>query len=253
MGGYEGVYANKVHTSTPVGNAVFWRRTSWDLITSETLDLTQGGAIQSLLEASPSLGLAMSKTTTVANLVVLENTAKYRLVVANVHLFGDPGAPHIRLLQTYLVLCAAQRHDAPLLLCGDFNCGTQAGVCELLSVGFIGEDHPDWATGHTFMWGHLGEKRIAPKSISQDQWCASMVLSHPLALRSVGAPGYTYWNGQHGYVTDHIFLDAGVFGVEAMLPVPLLELISKYGVASSAFPSDHVAVVADLSWNRKGG
>lgn len=76
--GYEGVYANKLHTSTPVGNAVFWRKACWHLVISEVLDLTQGEPIQSLLEACPSLGFAMSKTTTVAILVVLEDEMQQR-------------------------------------------------------------------------------------------------------------------------------------------------------------------------------
>ncbi|CAE8739086.1 unnamed protein product [Polarella glacialis] len=247
--GYDGLHANKVHTSTPVGNAVFWRRASWRLLASEALDLTRGEAIQSLLEACPSLGLALGKTTTVANLVVLEDKAGHRVVVANLHLFGDPGAPHIRLLQTYLVLRAAERHKAPLLLCGDFNCGSESGVCELLTVGFVDEGHPDWSVGRGFEWGALGDKRADLASVPQDQWCAAMCLNHSSALRTAGVPDYTYWNGLRGYVVDHVFLDAAALRVQSLLPVPPLAFIQKHGVASSACPSDHAALVADLCWN----
>mmetsp|Transcript_90767 Transcript_90767/g.174210 ORF Transcript_90767/g.174210 Transcript_90767/m.174210 type:complete len:507 (-) Transcript_90767:107-1627(-) len=246
--GYDGIYANKLHTSTPVGNAVFWRSASWQLITSEALDLTQGEPIQSLLEACPSLGFAMSKTTTVANLVVLEDKAGHRLVVANLHLFGDPGAPHIRLLQTYLVLCAAQKHAASLLVCGDFNCGSETGVCELLEVGLIDEEHPDWALGRAFQWGSLCDKRVEPASLPDEQWCAAMSLSHPFHLTSAGVPEYTYWNGHWGVVVDHLFVDAASLKVQCMLPVPPPAFVSEHGVASSAFPSDHAALVADLCW-----
>lgn len=246
--GYEGVYAKKVHTSTPVGNAVFWCTDRWRLVTTEVLDLTHGEAIQSLLEASPSLGFAMGKTTTVANLVVLEDDLGRRLVVVNLHLFGDPSAPHIRLLQCYLALRAARRYDAPLLLCGDFNCGPQTGVCELLTVGHVDEEHSDWVKGRSFQWGALCEKRVDVSSLPEDQWCPAMHLSHASRLETAGCTGFTFWNGRRGHVVDHIFFDSSALRACSFMAGTPLSVIREHGVASTAFPSDHVALVADLSW-----
>merc|ERR1712012_1245526 len=106
------------------------------------------------------------------------------------------------------VLEAAKRHSGALLFCGDFNCGPEAGVCELLTVGCIDENHPDWIRGRAFEWGALCDKRAHPLSIPEDRWTPATELSNPRVLNTASVPQYTFWNGFRGFVVDHIFFDA---------------------------------------------
>merc|ERR1711974_63039 len=122
------------------------------------------------------------------------------------------------------------------------------GVCELLTTGFIDEDHPDWVHGRSFEWGALCDKQVDLAAIPQDRWCPAMVLNHLYELKTAGVPEYTFWNGRRGFVVDHIFFEATPLHVHSVMPVPPLSVVCEHGVASPAFPSDHAALVADLCW-----
>jgi mRNA deadenylase 3'-5' endonuclease subunit Ccr4 len=159
-----------------------------------------------LFEAHPELATIMQKTTTVAQitfLLVREDSGissecggswvqsggrgcsggsasaaggkgrRRGIVAVNNHLFGDPYAPHIRLLQTALVLNTVRRlmHtktwaeqldeagvDWALVFGGDLNAGVDSGACELLVTGVVDATHDDWKCAADFSWGKLGEK-----------------------------------------------------------------------------------------------
>lgn len=67
----------------------------------------QAEALNQLIAGNEVLREALSKTTTVANVVLLRpcgQTAEPCVCVVNNHFFGDPAAPHIRLIQAALVV-----------------------------------------------------------------------------------------------------------------------------------------------------
>merc|ERR1712176_288832 len=101
------------------------------------------------------------------------------------------------------------------------------------------------------MGGALCEKRVDLASIPQDQWCPTMQLRHAYTLNTVGVPDYTFWNGRRGFVVDHIFFEATALQLNTMLPVTPVGVACEHGVASPVFPSDHAAIVADLSWKER--
>jgi hypothetical protein len=299
--GFQGRYSDKAHTTTPLGCAVYWRSAAFRLISEEpSLDLTRASAETShaatramalWLEETPSVSEVLAKTTTVANVVLLESLGQpgRGLCVVNVHLFGDPGAPHIRLIQTALALYKSQEliegcgvDHVSVLFCGDFNCGTQAGACELLSEGRIATAHREWQAARHFKWGSLGAKweeesllafleangsiaaaEPGERKESFEAWHAAqgevdvaplaLPLAHPWKLASslAGEVEYTYIAGRHSvWMCDHIFYDATQLELCRVIPVAPKEHAREWAAPSSAFPSDHCAAVVDFRWPR---
>eukprot|EP00933_Yihiella_yeosuensis_P050372 TRINITY_DN48170_c0_g1_i1.p1 TRINITY_DN48170_c0_g1~~TRINITY_DN48170_c0_g1_i1.p1 ORF type:complete len:605 (-),score=75.87 TRINITY_DN48170_c0_g1_i1:443-2194(-) len=254
--GYDGIYLNKSST-TPLGNAIFWRQGRLQLIEQRDLDLTtmaQKSGYEDyarLLDEAPELGEVMEKTTTVANLVLLRMSEDFALCVANVHLYGHPQAPHVRILQASMILRECQRvaeaHQhlkISVIFCGDFNCGPHTGACEFLSVGHISQSHADWVKGAGFGWGR-GESRISKFA----EGCPSMSLSHPfkLANGSFHACPYTYISEDgRSWCCDQVYHDTECLRLLRALSGPQVEDMSAWTVPSSMFPSDHIAVVVEL-------
>lgn len=360
LAGYDGVYANKAGTSTPLGCALFWDSTRFECVAERTLDLTDLGrdgssepgneAIAALLEATAAIpgGLAdvMRRTTTVANIALLRDReragagwslsgpgaagtrssgtcsngrrsplgeqeagvdARY-VCVANVHLFGDPGAPHVRLLQTSMVVNAcrqlceqhvipaetavlgkrrksverAQRGNTTTIIAGDFNCGAQSGVAELLVAGRVAENHPDWAAGRNYRWETTsyaggGEdpreqneaakdaKKDAPTTgaVDEHEWCPAIPLStgdgdeFPRFTNATAESiGYSFISCNGRGMPDHVFYsqssDHGGLRCMGALRSPAEheteDLVRSQEPCSTEFPSDHVPVVVDFAW-----
>jgi mRNA deadenylase 3'-5' endonuclease subunit Ccr4 len=268
--GFASTYANKVNTTTPIGNAVAWRASRFEAVEQLALDLTSAHTheanadIHALLTSAPALEEVMRKTTSVANVVLLRSTRhpSRAVCVANVHQFGDPGAPHVRLLQTALVLRSCERLIAAhpnlataLVLAGDFNCGPEEGMCELLRAGAVDENHRDWRRGSGYEWGQLGAHAARPMPGAHAD-VPAMALSHPFALTNGTAAAYAYsyirtvpqWSLSRTWLVDHVFYDTKRLRVLSTLPPPAAHTAQLHGAPSSSFPSDHVAVVVKLAW-----
>eukprot|EP00658_Telonema_sp_P-2_P056998 TRINITY_DN4545_c0_g2_i3.p1 TRINITY_DN4545_c0_g2~~TRINITY_DN4545_c0_g2_i3.p1 ORF type:complete len:480 (+),score=76.86 TRINITY_DN4545_c0_g2_i3:88-1527(+) len=274
--GFNGLYANKAHTSTPVGQALFWRTDRYNLLAECTLDLTQppdlhqgsspqAMAISECIRGNDALSEAMSKTTSVAQIAMLQPTCGRCLCVANNHFFGDPAAPHIRLLQSAMVLeqcrdMMEQHNDEAILLVGgDFNSGINEGICEFLGTGRVDKSHVDWLASTGYVWG----ANIAEKAENQGstllEGCTdgvAVTLKHDwdMANAVTGLMEHT-WIGhvrQFGLESlacvDHVFYDCSKLKLTGLVPEAPAELIQEHGAPSSAFASDHVAVVVDLAF-----
>ncbi|XP_036387246.1 2',5'-phosphodiesterase 12 isoform X2 [Megalops cyprinoides] len=128
-------------------------------------------------------------------------------------------------------LTSEEYPGAPLIFSGDFNSTPSSGLFQLASQGAVPESHEDWASD--------GPEELCP-----------MAISNPFQLSSAcGEPAYTnYVGGFHGCL-DYIFVEPRALQVEQVIPLPSHQEVTTYqALPSVAHPSDHIALVCDLTW-----
>ncbi|KAH0563970.1 2',5'-phosphodiesterase 12 isoform X1 [Cotesia glomerata] len=165
------------------------------------------------------------------------------LVVGNTHLYFHPDADHIRLLQAYFALTSCQatadeirqqypEHNVTIMLCGDFNSTPVDGVYEFITKNAIPETHKDWTS-------------------NSEQIVENVSISHDLALKSAcGTPEYTNFTVEFADCLDYIFYETNKLEVSQVIPMPSKEeLLLNQAIPSVVFPSDHIAICADLKWH----
>lgn len=77
--------------------------------------------------------------------------------------------------------------------------------------------------------------------------------SHLLKLASAcGTPQFTNYTVGFKACLDYIFYDTDAFDVEQVVPLPNEEQLAEHlAIPSVVFPSDHLALVADLRWKNR--
>lgn len=75
-------------------------------------------------------------------------------------------------------------------------------------------------------------------------------LTQPFRLKSAcGTPEYTNFTQAFAACLDYIFYQSDRFDVEQIIPLPTNEELKAHiAIPSVVFPSDHVALVADLKF-----
>ncbi|KAI4464907.1 carbon catabolite repressor protein 4 [Holotrichia oblita] len=158
------------------------------------------------------------------------------LVVANTHLYYHCEAGHIRLLQIAMALKyikqrinhiqSKEKGNVSVIFCGDFNSRPETAVYQLLSCGEINE--------HEENLDCIG----GPKS---------NIFRHNFKFVSAcGTPEYTNYTEDFKGCLDYIFCQSNV-KVTQVLPFPAEEdLSTDTALPNKYFPSDHIALVADL-------
>uniref|UniRef100_A0A1B6L0R0 2',5'-phosphodiesterase 12 n=1 Tax=Graphocephala atropunctata TaxID=36148 RepID=A0A1B6L0R0_9HEMI len=164
------------------------------------------------------------------------------LVVGNTHFYFHPDADHIRLLQGGILIAflsniietIASKNSGKkvsLLCCGDFNSVPECGIYKLMTTNHVPDDFIDWKS--------KPEEEVKGLSLSQ-----------PYKLQSAcGTPKYTNFTVGFADCLDYIFYQTDRLRVETVVPLPSEEELRQHSaIPSVVFPSDHVALVADLSW-----
>uniref|UniRef100_A0A182N0M5 2',5'-phosphodiesterase 12 n=1 Tax=Anopheles dirus TaxID=7168 RepID=A0A182N0M5_9DIPT len=170
------------------------------------------------------------------------------LLVANTHLYFSPDADHIRLLQIgfamlyvreqyerierdYRLSGAAAAGELALLFCGDFNSVPECGIYKLLTERFVGPGFADWASNET-------------------EAVRDVALAQPYTMASAcGCPDFTNYTVGFKACIDYIFYQQGALHVNDVIPMPSEEELAMYeALPSPVFPSDHIALVANLQW-----
>ncbi|KAK9744938.1 Endonuclease-reverse transcriptase [Popillia japonica] len=161
------------------------------------------------------------------------------LVIANTHLYYHYEAGHIRLLQIAMALKYIKQRinhiqskeigNVSVIFCGDFNSRPETAVYQLLSCGEINqhEENLDCIGG--------------PKS---------NVFRHNFKFVSAcGTPEFTNYTEDFKGCLDYIFCQNNV-EITQVVPFPPVppeeELATDTALPNKYFPSDHIALVADL-------
>ena len=251
--GFAGYYMRKAG-EMPEGEALFYRNSKFSviresgMILSEAVNFKCNKHIFNTLEGCPELLESLKKRTAVGQIVALrDNVQKNRAIcVLNTHLFFRPEATNIRLLQMSLLInCLnnfvkelTEQQDElnidkiAILICGDFNSTPDKAVIEFLLKGVIPGNHQVWNSDN------------ATEKIMLD-------LSHDLKLFSAcGFPRFTNYVAGFKDTLDYIIPDEMNFKVESHVPFPEEHLLALHtALPSITAPSDHLALVCDLSWN----
>jgi CCR4-NOT transcription complex subunit 6 len=124
-----------------------------------------------------------------------------------------------------------QATQIPLLICIDTNSTPDSGVYELLSTGALPPNHPDFGT---FSYGSMTRTGM----------------SHPFTLKSAYSPKdlpfTNYTPGFEGMI-DYIWYTAPHMNVQGLLGRVDEQYLSRCpGFPSWHFPSDHLALLAEL-------
>ncbi|CAM9390580.1 unnamed protein product [Chrysoparadoxa australica] len=210
-----------------------------------------------------------------------------RLLCVNTHLFYHPDAPHMRLMQLVALMRKLQelregviaRGLTPrVVTCGDFN-SIPTSVVRYLLGDEIGPDHHVWRKARSFCWGaRQSEAEAAPAADSRETLPAAaedsasesggchessstnqepnlsgivppMKLSLDLFSCYGDGPEFTNFTPDFTETLDYILVDRG-FQVAAVAPFPEEEALRQKtpGLPTEEYPSDHLALVADLLW-----
>ncbi|KFB39652.1 AGAP009079-PA-like protein [Anopheles sinensis] len=245
---YVGHYRSKGKVAE--GLATFYDVDKFELLEND------GVIISEILERYPELWEKIrdnqplveriANRSTALQLTVLRSrhNPKKHLLVANTHLYFHPDADHVRLLQFGFGMLYVQEQydrlrreyalaatDLGLLFCGDFNSVPECGIYKLMTEGFVGPDFIDWESN----------KEEAVKNVS---------LAQPLAMDSAcGCPKFTNYTVGFTECIDYIFYQKDVLRVNDVIPMPSEDELSMYrAIPSPVFPSDHIALVANLDW-----
>jgi len=240
-----------------------------------------GPHLRPLFESSPNLCEALQKVGTIAQLVLLKPTGPSTswgparpICVVNTHLFFHYAAPHIRTIHVWAMLHNAKRfivksmeekgemmggREPCLVFCGDLNSDINDGIpgaVQLLEFGKIDRNHWDWKFGVDFVWGNSargaendGSDNNNQTSAGSDVVVSGMDLDSPFKLSTADdmIPEFTnYVQGYQGLL-DYIWYQNNCICVKNVAPSPRKEELEGY-LPSSKYPSDHLAVVADLEF-----
>lgn len=174
------------------------------------------------------------------------------LLLANTHIHWDPAMSDVKVMQVQFLLeeVAAVRaklkeHNAPLVICGDFNSVPSSGVYELMREGVLDPKHPAF---NEFDFGKY----------SQDG------LKHSLRLESayaaIGEPPFTNFNGDFMGVLDYLwFTEQSLRVVGVLQPYSTEEIEQQRSpLPNPHLPSDHICLLAEFEFfssgnSREGG
>lgn len=247
--GYDGVFEKKGKTVSE-GLACFFHSSKFKLLDTHNIILSEELPVNPLfldlwqnIRTNEPLVTRLQARTTSLQVTVLDCVNSQRcLVIGNTHLYFHPDADHIRLLQAGMIILYLQdvllnaskllpKKNVTLLLCGDFNSTPECGVYQLMTRQVVTEDVADWSSNET-------------------EAVKGVCLSHTLNLASAcGTPDFTNYTEGFSGCLDYIFFQTDNLQVTQVVPLPSEEELKQHtALPNVVFPSDHLALVADLKW-----
>ncbi|KAI4380942.1 hypothetical protein MLD38_007070 [Melastoma candidum] len=123
--GYDGIW--KMRTGNPVdGCAIFWRASKMKLLHEESIEFKKHGLRDNVAQICV-LGMLTNESKPYATPDLASSAGSSKIVVCNIHVLYNPKRGEIKLGQVRAFLDRAHAvskiwDDAPVVLCGDFNC-----------------------------------------------------------------------------------------------------------------------------------
>lgn len=211
------------------------------------------------------------------------NSIPDRVLVANTHLFYHPLGAHIRLMQMYAICRQFERFQIaesssyPMILCGDMNSSLRRAAGYLLVNRHVLPDHTQIREHfNTFEWKernsamnngeHCNEQEMRIEHDEEDSSDADWEDFPPIELPlhfPTFLPGYpnepefTHYLDSFAGSLDHIFVsqssEHNMFGLSPFRCAPMpsvADVTEDVAMPSAKLPSDHVSLVADLTWTK---
>ena len=186
---------------------------------------------------------SLTNRTTTVSLTTLQHSATGNIViVANTHLYFEPNADHIRLIQTEMCRVELENERRRMvdkfpgkrvtsIFCGDFNSTPPFGVVEYLTKGHIPTSHADW------------------RSQKGEEVSDLELRHHPRFMSAAGTPEYTNYTMGFKDCLDYVWVERENFLVTQVVPFPSdQELELHSALPNIVFPSDHIPVIVDLKF-----
>lgn len=184
--GYECHYVNKMSVQA-FGGAIAVRRSTVELLNHQPLDLTkewQGLPHVDELLVQPDMSSKLSRTTTRSQILKVRHRGNGgEAAIASLHLFSNPHAPNVRMIQAATATMVLQREyglQTPVILCGDFNARSDAGVHEFLRNGKVDREHLEWLEGYLF-----NSRHTESQDEREDGWHKSLTWEDVLMVRQI--------------------------------------------------------------------
>ncbi|XP_037937184.1 2',5'-phosphodiesterase 12-like [Teleopsis dalmanni] len=249
---YDGIMAEK--GSSGEGVATFYRNDRYELL--KTYDVNLGENIRTLsifeklwhkISDNQKLVERICDRATTLQLTVLKCKENEKLLlVANTHLYFHPDADHIRLLQIGFSMLYVEHmykqtlaefnmqpdsKNLAIIFCGDFNSVPECGIYKLMTEKFVDKDFIDWRS-------------------NEEEAVSNVSLSQPFHMQSAcGTPAYTNYTHLFAACLDYIFYQCDRLEVQQVVMLPTEEELKAHiAIPSVVFPSDHIALVADLKF-----
>ncbi|XP_059615325.1 2',5'-phosphodiesterase 12 [Phlebotomus argentipes] len=239
---------------TVEGLAIFYNRKRFRML--KKFAITYGEQLKKMdifaeiyekIRGNEELATRVVERSTTLQVVVLESLDNpgEAIIVANTHLYFHPNADHMRLLQFGLAMIFIEKHVLPeverdlpgvrksLIFAGDFNSVPECGIYKLMTENFVPSDFIDFQS-------------------KPDQEIKDVELRQSLPMSSAcGCPEFTNFTVGFKACLDYIFYQTNNLNVVQVIPFPSTqELEAHIAIPSVVFPSDHIALVADLSWRK---
>ncbi|GAB4854138.1 hypothetical protein Ancab_022722 [Ancistrocladus abbreviatus] len=134
--GYVGIW--KMRTGTPTdGCAMFWRESRFKLVHEECIEFNKLGLRDNVAQICVLESLIQNDTGT-QPVVSMSSEGSNRVVICNIHVLYNPKRGEIKLGQVRVLLDRAQAvskiwSDAPVVICGDFNCVPKSPLYNFIS------------------------------------------------------------------------------------------------------------------------
>ncbi|KAL4704065.1 hypothetical protein ACJJTC_001987 [Scirpophaga incertulas] len=233
------------------GLSLFFRKDRFQLLGEDKIVLSEAlqtkACLQSIwdgIKDNIALKERLLGRSTVASATFLQSLDNLNdiIIVGNTHLYFHPDADHIRLIQGGIfiywlndirksLLQKFPEKRISLIACGDFNSVPSCGIYQLYTTGNAPSSLPDWNSN----------KEEAVKNLSLHQNC--------LLESACGTPPFTNFTAGFADCLDYIFYDKSSLKVEQVIPLPSVEELQAHtALPSIVFPSDHIALVADLGF-----
>ncbi|KAJ6373087.1 hypothetical protein OIU76_027427 [Salix suchowensis] len=135
--GYSGIW--KMRTGNAIdGCAVFWRTSRFRLIHEESIEFNKHGLRDNVAQICVLEKLIRQDNTADASTLHTSSTSSNKVVICNIHVLYNPKRGDIKLGQVRMLLDRAHAvsktwNDAPVILCGDFNCTPKSPLYNFIS------------------------------------------------------------------------------------------------------------------------
>ncbi|KAE8056418.1 hypothetical protein FH972_013193 [Carpinus fangiana] len=144
--GYSGIW--KMRTGMPIdGCAIFWRTSRFKLLHEECIEFNKLGLRDNVAQICV---LELNSCTEETAALPISSSGSCKFVICNIHVLYNPKRGEIKLGQIRVLLNRAHSvsklwDDAPVIVCGDFNCTPKSPLYNFLSerkldISEIGRD-----------------------------------------------------------------------------------------------------------------
>ncbi|ETO10218.1 hypothetical protein RFI_27159, partial [Reticulomyxa filosa] len=177
----------------------------------------------------------------------------HELIVANTHMYWDPKFTDVKVWQTYMLCKELQKlralgHNAPIVLCGDFNSEPSSAVYQILVQSKIDKT----AYNVKLVSSRITIQIELIKEYGEQNIPSLEELQHELNFVSAytNEPKYTNYTAHYKGTLDYVLYSKEKLSCLSHLEeVEETQLSKEMALPNSVHSSDHVPLMAEFGYN----